>query len=431
MGAFESFAESKGIQLIPPEGNKSFLIDFDQDKLKHILSNFMGNAIRYHNYDHENRWIKMEVEHLPASQKLKVLVSDNGKGIAADKLPYIFEPFYRSEEVEFSRQSGTGLGLAICKELAGYMKGTVGVESTSGKGSTFYIELPISNEAAMSSYEQEIEIDKAAVQAAKQPVIPELLDQQSTKKPLILVVEDNPHFRRVVIEALVGHYRIIEAENGAIGVKKAQEELPDLLICDVMMPEMNGYELCTHLKANKRSSHIPIILLSGKTDVASRVKGLKAGAIDYIVKPFEETELLIKVKKSIQLRSEFFAYFLSRQNESPDWINDQIEGEFLEELNSHIDKKIEDTSFRASDLADAINFTSHQLLRKLKAISNKTTAEYLNSYRLNKANILIHTTDHTLSEIAGMVGFKEISYFSRKYKEEFGHSPNKVRSKTE
>lgn len=419
--SFSSIAENKNI---------NYLIDvddfinegyFDKDKMEIIISNLLSNAFKY---TPENGTVRVNVG--MQDDMLLLRVEDTGKGISSDELNKIFERYY---QVEIDNDLGSGIGLALVKELVDLYKGTIRVSSHINKGTTFEIQLPIHNTAPKSSSEISTLGGKLSVAEILNEPNPKedlnLKGQSIGAKPIVLIVEDNPEIRNYISEELQDNFTIYTAENGKIGMDKALNILPDLIISDIMMPVMNGLEMCHEIKSLEKTSHIPIIIITAKAGHESKMDGLKIGADDYLVKPFDSRELNLKVENIIQqmrrLREKYKKTILITP-EQTDFMS--LDEKFLNKVVSIIDKGHSNENFSVEILADKVGFSSSQLNRKLKALLNISTNQLIRHYRLTRAKDLIEKKVANVSEIAYMVGFNNLSYFSKSYKKKFGVLPS-------
>ena len=299
--SFHSLAAQKLIDLQCHTDKDEFYMDYDREKILTIVSNLIFNAIKY-TTEGGSVILGLNTE----GGVLKITVSDTGMGIPADKLPHIFDRFYQVDDSYTRKAEGTGIGLTLTKELIQLLGGTIDVKSTLGQGTAFTVELPITQKAEIKESES-IELIEPnytrPMNIQDEPIASLLISQKEARvKPLVLIVEDSPDVVRYLRICLQNDYRLISAANGIEGVSKALDQIPDLIISDVMMPEMDGYELCQKLKTNVETSHIPIVLLTAKGDIDSKIEGLELGADEYLAKPFEERELKARLKNVLHLR---------------------------------------------------------------------------------------------------------------------------------
>ena len=368
---------------------------------------------------------------------VRIKISDTGIGIPKDKLPHIFDRFFQAGDPTQTHHTGTGIGLALTKELVELHHGTISVKSKSGKGTTFMIILPLGNE-----HLQEDEIANKGLETENtttgqehlviEKEIPGLVIEDEVKKkkdpPILLITEDNPDMRSYIKTHLDKEYNIIEAVNGEEGIQKAIEQIPDLIISDVMMPKMDGYEMTEKIKTDQRTSHIPVIILTARASVESRIEGLETGADAYLTKPFNARELKVRVKKLIEQRQKLrdtFAKNLNSgirilENSNLSSMDQKFIGKAVEVITDHLS----DTDFDAPGFASGMALSRAQLHRKIKALTNKTTTEFIRTIRLNRAaELLKHKTD-SVTQIAYKTGFSSLSWFSRTFREQFGMSPS-------
>ena len=425
--SFHSMADESQIKLTVYAEIDSLIMDYDVDKLSAIIYNLISNAIKFSNKSegkiivHINHSIEKEKE------RLILKIKDNGIGIAKENLPNIFNRFYQVNASESQSVEGTGIGLALTKELVNLMGGNIEVKSELHKGSEFIVELPISRNASISKDQHFVAKPEPLISTAKNNIeIVETFDPNS-ELPLSLIIEDNHDVAHYLETCLKGKYQTIHSLNGIEGIEIALEKVPDIIICDVMMPGKDGYEVCKTLKTDERTDHIPIIILTAKVTMKDRLIGLSHGADAYLTKPFVKAELFTRLDQLISLRKKMllkmenssFSSFLNKKAENP-------ETKFLQKIIEIINQEIDNHEFGSRHLAFKLHLSESQVYRKLKAITNKSTALFIRTVRLQRAKELLQTTDKTISEIAYEVGFNNPSWFSKAFKEEFGFSPSDI-----
>ncbi|HKK77858.1 MAG TPA: ATP-binding protein [Saprospiraceae bacterium] len=426
--SFESMAEQKNINLVinlPEENYQAF---YDKDKLEKILSNILSNAFKYTPpggtittiVDVDERYLSIEV-------------SDTGKGIAREDIKHIFERFYR---VEGTEEKGSGIGLALTKELVELHQGLINVESRKDRGTTFKIKLPITLKGLpesnrISTEEQEIERSERR-STLFEPVIPTPAGSVQTKNqaehlPVVLLVEDNVDLQYFISEILEPHYQILTASDGEQGERMAIEHVPDLIISDVMMPKKDGYEMCSSLKRNTKTSHIPIIMLTAKARQEDKIEGLLQGVDSYLVKPFDGNELLLQIKNLVEAREKIWSHFKSMDMLLTDDLEvHSLEDQFIQEVFKTIKANLDNEQFGVEDLVRSLGFSRSQLHRKLKALIGKSANQLIVEIRLNEAHRMLKQKAGTVTEVAFSVGYSNLSYFSKSFKNKFGMLPSKV-----
>jgi len=423
--SFHSLAEAKNINLTVYSEIDALEMDIDVNKMASIISNLLSNAIKFTAANgkiivHLNKITKED------NQLFSIKVQDNGLGLAEDDIAHLFDRFYQVDNEMSSKQEGTGIGLSLSKEFVELMNGTIGVESTLGKGSTFTVQIPVTNKAVKTE-DAKITVEPPIKKTGGGPKTEFSFFDETSTLPLALIIEDNEDVAHYLKTCLKGKYQTVHAINGDKGIEIAYEKIPDIIISDVMMPGKDGFEVCTTLKGNERTDHIPVILLTAKVTAEDRLKGLSHGADAYLAKPFNEKELFIRLDQLLLLRKKLvdkiqkdgLSTFLGKQEESP-------EIKFLQKVIQFINEDIGNAAFGAGDLADKLHLSESQIYRKLKAITDTSTAVFIRSIRLQKAKELIETTDKSISEIAYDTGFNDPSWFSRAFKEEFGFPPSDV-----
>lgn len=410
-------------------------MDYDREKILTIVSNLIFNAIKY-TTEGGSVILGLNTE----GGVLKITVSDTGMGIPADKLPHIFDRFYQVDDSYTRKAEGTGIGLTLTKELIQLLGGTIDVKSTLGQGTAFTVELPITQKAEIKESES-IELIEPnytrPMNIQDEPIASLLISQKEARvKPLVLIVEDSPDVVRYLRICLQNDYRLISAANGIEGVSKALDQIPDLIISDVMMPEMDGYELCQKLKTNVETSHIPIVLLTAKGDIDSKIEGLELGADEYLAKPFEERELKARLKNVLHLRHTLQERYIStsfwQTEQNIVDIKPTLDDIFIKDLKAFIQVHLDDTNLDVHILEKQFSMSRTKLHRKLAALTNMSTTAFIRFVRLTKASeILRDDKDQTISEIAYTVGFTSLSHFTHCFHALFDMSPSQWRDRKE
>ena len=420
-GNFESLASSKDIHFHTHFPNEALQIAFDIDKLEKTVNNLLSNAFKF---TPDEGIIRMEVE-LLKNDLLEIRIQDNGIGIPESQLEYIFDRFYQLEGSEYE---GTGIGLALVKELVELHRGEISVSSQAGQGSLFIVRLPVWEEGEIYPFEN----TRVGLSDYKEDNIGWVPIEENTdkRKPLLLLVEDNPDVRQYLSGILGKSYRLLEAEDGQQGQAIAQEEIPDLVISDVMMPNMDGNTFTRKIKEDTRTSHIPVILLTAKAGRESKIEGLETGADDYLAKPFDEEELLIRVRNLIEQRKrlrEQFGKDIVRI--SPDeLVVESADKVFLDKVIKVIETYMGDEAFSIEDLGSEVALSRSQLHRKIKALTDQSPSVFLRTIRLKRAHQLLTEKVASIAEISFLVGFSSPAYFSKCFKDQFGYSPGQIDS---
>ncbi len=424
--SFQSLAEEKEIRFSVLCDIEHLEMDIDVNKFTAIITNLISNAIKF---TPQNGEVLVHIDKIEVNNTdfIRINIKDNGLGISKEELIYIFDKFYQVDNSSSKLQKGTGIGLALVKDFVELMKGSIAVKSTQGNGSMFSIKIPITNNAVQSDGSDLV----TASSIIKSNVLPIATDDSLSSNesdislPLVLIIEDNIDVAYYIKTCLIENYQVLHASNGAIGIDIALEKIPDIIISDVMMPVKDGFEVCKRLKTNELTDHIPIIMLTAKATFEDRLTGLSHGADAYLTKPFEKAELITRIDQLILLRKKMLSKF--EKTGIDKLLNKNVknsETKFLNKIITIIHDNITQAEFGPVQLAIQLHLSESQLYRKLKATCAKSTALFIRSIRLQKAKELIQTTDKTISEVAYDVGFNDPSYFSRAFKEEFGHAPS-------
>lgn len=431
--SFHSYAESKRIRLHFLSELKEFHMDYDPNRLMYVMSNLLSNAIKFSPED-QDVYVSAHSQNSKfpkASEVFIIRVKDTGIGIPEDKLPFIFDRFYQVDDSMTRKGEGTGIGLTLTRELVKLMNGEIMVNSEPGKGSEFTVKLPVSRKQVLKSTQLETNL----VPAEFIPSEAHVSSKKETGKALMLIVEDNPDLVKYLLKFFNPIYKLEVAYNGQQGIKKALTLIPDIILTDVMMPEKDGFELCDILKNHELTSHIPIIMLTAKANVESRMKGLKKGADAYLAKPFLQKELNTRVEALLLQRKRLQAYYLKRvgskqQVPKEDFQNElehQHENQFLKKVNAHIFENLDNHEFGVERLSEELFVSSSNLYRKLKALTGLSSNQYIRLVRLNKARELLQNSSLSIATVAYETGFTDPHYFSRMFKKEFGMTPTKYR----
>jgi two-component system, sensor histidine kinase ChiS len=433
--SFESLAITKKIELYFESEADHIPLSFDPDKMEKVFYNLLSNAFKF---TPENGAIKVSVG-FAGKSSLNICVKDSGCGIPKDKLENIFDRFYQVDGTNTRVHEGTGIGLALAKELVHLHNGTIKVNSKLSSGSEFIVTLPYSHADEIKTpgsetVSQDFKSDHA--ETGFEDIVPfeentQKNEQLGGDKKIILVVEDNHDVRTYIREQIEDEYFTVEALQGEQGLSVAQELVPDLIITDVMMPKMDGYQFCKSIRTDEKTSHIPIIMLTARGGLDDKIVGLESGVDAYLTKPFSAKELKATVKnlilQRIQLRKRFSKSMIIKPSEVSVVSADQA---FLEKVIQTIESNFEFEKFSVEVLAEDVNMSVSQLSRKLNALIDQPPGQLIRSFRLQKAADLLKNNAGTVSEICYKTGFSDHSYFSRAFKKQFGCSPSDYNNQT-
>lgn len=397
----------------------------DSDKVEKIVYNILSNAFKF---TPEGGCIALSAT--LENNKLILAVQDTGIGISKAKIPHIFDRFYQGDDSATRMHEGTGIGLALSKELALIHKGHLSVASEEGKGSTFTLMLPVD----VAHYKNEVVHIQSSVEPRTRQfqIVREEIDMTTHQLlnervlPWALVVEDNIDMQRYFITTLENDFRIIVARDGLEAWNKLLGMIPDVIVCDYMMPTMDGRALCQKMKNHQLTSHIPIVMVTARASQESRIEALKSGADVFLTKPFDSTELKIILHNLVKSRKQINALFPGHQELGVGEISKvfQPDADFLSRLKSIIVEHHADNNFGIDQLTEKMGVSRTQFHRKLKAISSKTPTELLREYRLEKAKTLLLAKNAQVSEVAYNVGYRNLSNFTKIFKEYTGATPS-------
>jgi signal transduction histidine kinase/ligand-binding sensor domain-containing protein/CheY-like chemotaxis protein/AraC-like DNA-binding protein len=444
VNAYQFAAKQKNIEYVYISDVDSHECFFDADKIEKIMYNLLSNAFKF---TMDGGKIEVSVKllnenkpQIKEADTIRITISDTGKGISPAHLKRIFERFYQVDQKEGHQVSGTGIGLALTHDLVAVYNGTIDVESLPGKGTTFIVSLPINKS---SFKEEDIIPGLPVVDDLKRQLITvedqnyetahsafDSSDEDSVevngedKRYSIMIVDDNRDIRKYLIDNFGNEYRIIEARDGTEGLEKALKYLPKLVICDVMMPNMNGYELCAHLKTDLRTCHIPVIILTAKASPEDQLESLETGADAFISKPFDIKLLETQVRQLISGREQLKQLFKRELVMGPsDIVVESSDEKLMNRIIKVMSENISNPDFGVEELGREVGLSRTHLYRKLKQFTNHTAIEFVRNMRLQRAAQLFKQNKLYVAEVAYMSGFKELSYFRKIFREFYGMSP--------
>ncbi|MCB9081110.1 MAG: response regulator [Lewinellaceae bacterium] len=433
-GSFESLAIKQQIQLQIQQPSSPVVGFFDRDKVEKIIVNLIANAFKFTG---EEGTIRISLAE--NTDTALITIQDTGIGIPADQLPNLFDRFTATRNSEL--QAGSGIGLALVKELVELHHGQIAVTSQEGEGTTFMVTLPLggnaypaheraADAAGTPETNPESTPSPTMMPSSGSPTPRPLLSlTDNASKPVLLVAEDNADVRAYISEQLADRYQLIEAENGQLALEKALESTPDLIITDVMMPLMDGITLCSHLKTNEKTSHIPIVMLTARADQADRLEGLQTGADDYLTKPFDARELQVRVANLIVQRQQLQEHFRRTLNTFTPTAPVQaasMDAVFLQKVRQAIETNLDDETFSVVELGNQIGMSRSQLHRKLSALTGYSPNEVIRHMRLERGRQLLEKKVATVAEVAYLCGFNSPAYFIKCFREQYGITPGEL-----
>ncbi|WP_347840813.1 two-component regulator propeller domain-containing protein [uncultured Draconibacterium sp.] len=431
---FSEEARAKNITFSFNYSTSSQIIEVDEEKLDKIIFNLLSNAFKYtptngnitvsiatNSSDRQSFFSnQLSFGELEKEDFVEIAVLDSGQGISGDDLPKVFERFEHGKN-NSSKENSTGIGLNLCKDFTLMHRGTIIVQSTVGKGTRFAVKLPTKQKAQKIMYQSHEEVKNIESWEANENTAQQVPEANSNTT--VLVVEDNKDLREYIVGLLTNFYKVLFAENGQDGLAMLKSNNIDLVISDVMMPKMDGFEFCQTLKSQIETSHIPVILLTALSSAENTSIGLDKGADAYISKPFEEQVLLARISNLLnqrkRLQESYAKRFISKQSIDVG----SLDNYFLNKINVIIEENLVNENFTVDILASEMGLSRSQLHRKLKQISNHSASEYVNMVRIKKATALLASQNFNVDEVAFKVGFNSHSYFSKCFKKIHGKTP--------
>lgn len=422
---FRSVAESSGVSLNYSHPSTVVEIDYDPEKLMQIISNLLSNSLKFTT---SSGRIDLRTS-LKNDEIFEIRVTDTGSGIPEDFLPYVFDRFSQSDQGRST--AGSGLGLALTKELVTLLGGAINIESVFGTGTEVTVNLPVTRTAGQQEAPKPEELRnrmmnlilrKTRREAQAAPGL-----QGAKERPMLMVVEDNDDVIRYLMTLFAADYDVITAANGEEGIHKAIESVPDIIVSDIMMPVMDGIRMLGVIKNDLRTSHIPVVLLTARADIASRLEGLESGADAYIAKPFNSEELKVQVRNLVALRKKLQERYAAIDHLIlPEDKNYLFEDKFMNQVREIMMSNLANEALDIPHICQALSLSRTQLYRKFRSLTNLTVTQYLLMLRLHKARSILSGKKVTVAEAAYKTGFRNVSHFSRTFTKEFGINPSEL-----
>lgn len=421
--SFKMYARQKYIDVTFYTDKVTFDVDFVPSYVTKIIRNLVSNALKF---TPKGGVVKITLR--SKENNVVIEVSDTGVGLRAEEKEHVFDMFYQAGD---TRVAGSGVGLALVKRLVDKLGGEITVDSSAGVGTTFCIVLPGKHtESRLQRWVPTREnIGEEKIELADVEILEDKIGDENDSRPLIMVIDDNVDIAKYIGRSLGEKYRVAFADDGLEGLSKAQEYVPDLLITDLMMPEMNGYELCRRVRKSDVISHIPIIILSAKCTEEDRIKGYEMGADAYLMKPFNADELNARVSVLLEqrrlLRSRYTQVLFAEPEQNKGMASSDVE--FITKLNEFVNKYMNDRTFVVEQLAEKMCMSVSQLNRKVKSITGLSPANYIMHIRLERGKRMLSLTDKSIGDISYECGFSDASHFGRIFKQTYNMTPSQYR----
>jgi signal transduction histidine kinase/ligand-binding sensor domain-containing protein/DNA-binding response OmpR family regulator len=423
VNSFSDISEKKNIALSFSSTVEGFETLFDQDKVEKIIFNLLSNAFKF-TPEHGTVAVILNLESQGAMSNLRIEVRDSGIGVPEDKQEKIFERFFQHDTPRSIVNQGSGIGLSITKEFVKVHGGSICVESEPGQGSSFVVNLPLPRINPVEVPNDILDEIARLSPVSDHPV--HLLDHpDDVKKPVLLLVEDNEDFRFYLKDNLRLQYHVLEAANGKLGLQKALASIPDLIVSDIMMPEMNGIEFCRKLRQDPHTSHIPVVLLTARTSDEQKLEGFETGASDYITKPFNFEILQSRIKNLLHQRMQNQQAFQKHFDvKASDIKITSMDEKMIQNAIRIVEDHISDPDFSVEELSREMAMSRVHLYKKLLSLTGKSPIEFIRTIRLQRAAQLLQKSQLTVAEVAYQVGFNNPKYFTKYFKDEFHILPS-------
>lgn len=431
--SFKSFADKKNINLAFKSVEDSVIAWIDSDKLEKIINNLLSNALKF-TPEGGSVTVELVKKILKGKKYAEITISDTGIGIPKQKIDKIFDRFYQVDDSIQRAYGGSGIGLALVKELVDLHRWEISVSSETNKGTEFVLLIPLWDDYLDEDQKVKSEfLNYSLVTSEKNSSFEENdhkdsdeieNDETANNKSSILIVEDSSDVRLYLLDLLKSDYTLFEAANGKEGITVAKEKIPDLIISDVMMPEMDGVEFCSKIKSDFLTSHIPVIMLTAKASGESKIQGLETGADDYLTKPFSSKELFVRIKNLLEQRKLLREKFSKEINPVLQKItSNSLDEEFLQKAFSLVEKNIDNVNFDTETFAKEMFLSRMQLHRKFEAITGQTPGDFIRTFRLKRAAQLLKENRLSVTQIAYAVGYNSPSQFTRAFSKQFNCTP--------
>ena len=434
--SFQELADRDRIDFRFEPDQEEIPLFYDRDKMEIVLCNLLSNAFKY---SPTGGRINLSIRQIPESSffsqgHCEISISDNGPGMPEELIAKIFDRFFQIANTDSVKMVGTGIGLSLVKNIVELHEGQIKVSSEVNEGSTFSIFLPLGR-AHLSDKQLISEFKDSEHPSHYQPANnftsstpenhPLVYPANESERVKLLVVDDNLEIRTFIRKTLELDYQIIEAENGIQAIEASNEKLPELIISDVMMPEMDGLSLCRHLKENEKTAHIPVILLTARTSTVFKVEGFNSGADAYVTKPFNPKVLKAQVSSILQARKKLKEYFSKIVTLEPTNIEiTSFDEKFLNEIIALVENNLTNDLLSRDFLAQSMAMSPSTFYRKIKTLTGHTTNAFIRSIRLKRAGQMMHDSGLNISEIAYQVGYNDLKYFRTCFREQFGMNPS-------
>ena len=434
--SFSEYAKEGNYNYTFESSDESILVYYDRSKLERVFYNLISNAFRFTPNDGD---IKFKIT--KNNKNIFIAVEDNGVGIAEEHVDKIFDRFFEIEIHNNSKEGynkGTGIGLSIAKNIVSLHKGTINVKNNSSKGTIFEVVIPLgrahlSNEEILNDFKTSDDLSQyvAQLETSKIEFEDDIEDfVVDVDKPSVLIVEDNKPLRSFIKNLLKKDYTIIEAENGEIGLEKALQFIPDLIISDVIMPIMAGTEMCSKIKENLKTSHIPVMLLTARSSLIYKFEGLESGADEYISKPFNIKEFKLKVKNMLEGVNRLKNKFSNNNTLSPSEITvSSVDEQLLKKAFEIIENNISNEQFDIPFFCEELGVSRTMLFTKIKAWTNFTPNDFIQEIRMKRAIQLLEQNKINISQVSYKVGFKNPKYFSKCFQKKYGETPSQYQNR--
>jgi DNA-binding response OmpR family regulator len=439
ISSFESFTRQKNISLKFQSESENMICWVDRDKLEKIINNLLSNAVKF-TPDGGSVSVDFNEKSIDGKPFAEINISDSGAGIPKDKIDKIFDRFFQVDDSTKRSHGGSGIGLALVKEFVDLHKWKISVVSEPGEGTEFVIQIPMSDDYLTEAEKVQpvknnidTDIKKATDENIFSPTEKNKTTEvviESDNKTTILVVDDSEDVRKYLSNLLENDFEISEAENGNEGIKVAKENMPDIIISDVMMPSMDGLEFCSRIKSEWQTSDIPVILLTAKASLESKIEGLEIGADDYLTKPFDSRELFTRINNLLEQRKRL----RDKYNKETDAITEteklnKADHDFINKFLGLVENNLDKTNFGTEQLAKELFVSRTQLHRKILAITGQAPGEFIRILKLKRAAQLILEGKLSVTQVAYEIGFSSPAQFTRAFTKQFNCVPSEYSSK--